>query len=370
MSRFEAVFFDMGGTVLEIRGVASAYREILARHGYHASDAQVHRWLAEARAGATALPAGIRPDLTIDARREHARREATVGALLDFAGVQAGREACREEIWSSWVGTKVFGLYPDAAEVLTVLKRAGLVIGAVSNWEPRLPELCANHGIAQYFDFILASEAEGHAKPGTRLFELALDRAGVLAGAAVHVGDHPLEDVQAAQAAGISAVLLRREEAGPSTHSPSINSLDALLPLVLCDGWLRGRVVTGKGEAEGFTKLPWVRRQVAERLGFDLYPGTLNLRVERPKDASRWLERRQQAGLPIEPSPGFCAARCFPVSVEGRFPGAIVLPEVPGYPTNVAEVIAPIALRAALPAQDGDELTLALSPVAGRVGGE
>ncbi len=38
----------------------------------------------------------------------------------------------------------------------------------------------------------------------------ALERLEVEAGAALHVGDHPLEDVEGAQAAGMEAVLLVR----------------------------------------------------------------------------------------------------------------------------------------------------------------
>lgn len=362
MSRFKAVFLDMGGTVLEVLGVEGPYREILAERGCAASPEQIRDWLIAAR-GAVGRPAGgDSGDFEVDAAQERARREAVLDAFLVLAGVRGDRDGCRTAMQSAWVGARVFGLYPEVPAVLAALKAGGLVVGAVSNWEPRLPELCAHHGIASHFDFILASESEGFAKPGRRLFQIALERAGVEPHEAIHAGDHLTEDVQAAESAGIRAALVRRGGSGPAGHTPCIPSLHALIPLALSDGWLRGRVISGKGEAAGFTRLPWVREQVAERLGFELSAGTLNLEIERPDDAALWAQTRQGAGIPIEPAPGYCAARCYPVSVEGQIPAAVVLPLVPGYPDRSVEVIAPVSLRTALGLKDGSELTLAISP--------
>ncbi len=127
------------------------------------------------------------------------------------------------------------------------------------------------------------------------------------------------------------------------------------------NGWLRGRVLSGRGEAAGFTRLPWVREQVARRLGFELYPGTLNLGVERNEDVALWLRLRSTPGVLIDPEPGYCAARCYPVSAAGQLPAAIVLPLVPDYPERSVEVIASLSLREALDLSDGDELALGLA---------
>ena len=51
-----------------------------------------------------------------------------------------------------------------------------------------------------------AAEDIGIAKPDARLFHEALSRGGVKAGAAVHVGDHPGDDIAGAQQAGLRAV--------------------------------------------------------------------------------------------------------------------------------------------------------------------
>jgi putative hydrolase of the HAD superfamily len=61
-------------------------------------------------------------------------------------------------------------------------------------------------GLADYFHFALRAEDLGIAKPDARLFQEALQRGGVDASAAVHVGDHPGDDIAGAQQAGLRAV--------------------------------------------------------------------------------------------------------------------------------------------------------------------
>ena len=69
----------------------------------------------------------------------------------------------------------------------------------------------------------------GLAKPNPRLFRLVLERLEVEAEAAMHVGDHPLEDVEGAQAAGMEAVLLDRgRPAGASSGSTPAGARDLL----------------------------------------------------------------------------------------------------------------------------------------------
>jgi CTP-dependent riboflavin kinase len=74
-----------------------------------------------------------------------------------------------------------------------------------------------------------------------------------------------------------------------------------------------------------------------------------------------WEELRSHPGKTLEPETGYCAGRCYPVSVEGQIPGAIVLPEVPSYPTDAVELLAPVNLREALKLGDGAAITIALS---------
>ncbi len=43
---------------------------------------------------------------------------------------------------------------------------------------------------------------------------------------------------------------------------------------------IQGIVQGGLGQGNSFTQLDWVRQQFRDKIGFDPYPGTLNLRVQ------------------------------------------------------------------------------------------
>lgn len=120
---------------------------------------------------------------------------------------------------------------------------------------------------------------------------------------------------------------------------------------------LKGRVFSGLGKGSEFLKLPWVRRQIKEKLGFNPYPGTLNIKIDEPfplRDNSEqvdWVE--------ITPEPGYCRGKCIKCYID-EIECAIVLPKIAGYPADVIEVIAPINLREKLGLRDGDILTVVI----------
>lgn len=124
---------------------------------------------------------------------------------------------------------------------------------------------------------------------------------------------------------------------------------------------LYGRITTGLGRGKHFTQLDWARRQFMEKLGFDPFPGTLNLILDDAKSLSVWQRLQNTPGVRVDNpngGPRVCDARCFRVSIEGQVDAAIVLPEVEGYAKYQVEVIAPIELRDALTIKDGDWLVL------------
>jgi riboflavin kinase len=126
-------------------------------------------------------------------------------------------------------------------------------------------------------------------------------------------------------------------------------------------GSLRGRVSGGSGKGSLFTRLEWARAQFIERLGVDPFPGTFNLVLEDDESKAAWCELRSMPGIPIE-NPGNasndCDGRCYRVTVDGWIRAAVVVPEVPGYPDDKIEIIAPIGLRDILGKSDGDVVVL------------
>ena len=91
------------------------------------------------------------------------------------------------------------------------LKKFGVILGVVSNWDSRLHSILKNTELASYFDFILASAEVGSAKPDKTIFAEALRRSGVSSNEACHIGDDLNADVRGANKAGIDAILIDRK---------------------------------------------------------------------------------------------------------------------------------------------------------------
>lgn len=75
-------------------------------------------------------------------------------------------------------------------------------LAALSNGNADLARI----GVAHLFDVVLSAEKVGHAKPHPAMFERALAQGRASAARALHIGDHPEQDVLAAQAAGLTAI--------------------------------------------------------------------------------------------------------------------------------------------------------------------
>jgi len=125
--------------------------------------------------------------------------------------------------------------------------------------------------------------------------------------------------------------------------------------------------VRGLGQAAGFTRLDWVRRQLLDAAGIDPHPGTLNLEVL-DEHLAEWSDWRALEGEPLDaPDAGYCAARCYPVRIDGRLPAAIVLPQVPAYPQHKLELVAALPVREHLALAEGARVRVdACAPLAAK----
>ncbi len=132
---------------------------------------------------------------------------------------------------------------------------------------------------------------------------------------------------------------------------------------------LIGRLATGIGQGEHFTRLDWARAQFIAKLGIDPYPGTVNVIVDDPDSMPVWVRVKRAPGIRIDnpnDGPHDCDARCYPVTVAGRIDGAIVVPEIDGYPAAQVEIIARVGIRETLGIEDGDPVEITLGRRPGR----
>lgn len=122
---------------------------------------------------------------------------------------------------------------------------------------------------------------------------------------------------------------------------------------------ITGRIVEGLKESSFFTHLPWVKKQFMTKLGVDPYPGTLNLDIIDASDVEKLKGIKRRKGVEIIPAdPGFCAAKCFHVLVCGKVKGALIIPQVPGYPESTLEIISSDSIRDVLSLKIGDPVSV------------
>ncbi len=117
-----------------------------------------------------------------------------------------------------------------------------------------------------------------------------------------------------------------------------------------------GRVFSGRGEGKKYVELPWVSQQIKETLGFDPFPGTLNLRLD-TENVKRKVQLEKNATLRLCHSEGYCTGLLFKASV-GEVLCGVVIPQVEKYPDDELEVVAEVDLRRELHLSDGDTILL------------
>lgn len=122
---------------------------------------------------------------------------------------------------------------------------------------------------------------------------------------------------------------------------------------------LTGRVFRGLGEGGFYVSLAEYREWFRKFLGFEPYPGTLNLRLSPESIAKRKLLESYE-GFRVPPirrgDRSYCSARLFKAIINDSIEGGVVIPERTVYGPDVIEVVAGVHLRTALGLKDGDEV--------------
>lgn len=125
---------------------------------------------------------------------------------------------------------------------------------------------------------------------------------------------------------------------------------------------LEGILFTGLGEGAYYVTRDGYRRQFIEKLGFDPYPGTLNLKLTAEYDMKTRSELEAYPAIDIEgfkdESRTFGSVRCYPAIINNRVKGAVLLAMRSHYNSSVVEIIAPAFLRSRLKLKDGNKVKI------------
>ena len=130
------------------------------------------------------------------------RRQILFHALAEagYAPVQA--RALADEAFEVFLHARhLVEPFADVQPTLEIL-RARYTLGVVTNGNANVRRL----GISDYFHFALCAEDLGIGKPDPAPFHEALRLGQAQASAAVHIGDHPSDDIAGAQRAGLRAI--------------------------------------------------------------------------------------------------------------------------------------------------------------------
>jgi riboflavin kinase len=132
---------------------------------------------------------------------------------------------------------------------------------------------------------------------------------------------------------------------------------------------LRGTVTSGMGEGRHYISLPGYMEQFRERLGYEPFPGTLNVDLDEASVRARAAVGSLEA-VPIDgwedEERTFGPATCFAATVEtggdpdpdGFTPAHIIVPERTHHDETQLELIAPAKLRDELDLDDGQTVVV------------
>jgi putative hydrolase of the HAD superfamily len=203
------IFFDAAGTLFHLpRGAGYHYAEVLARYGVQREEAAME---AAFRAVWLEIPA---PEPGFRADDDKGWWRDLVSRVLDRCEVgeaQVDRGPFFAELYAEFVRPAVWALYPETREVLETLA-ARFPLGVITNFDGRFRSIAAQLGIDHFFRHVVISSEVGADKPDARIFQHAVELAGVAPEDALHVGDDRVCDWEGAASAGLQIFALDRPQ--------------------------------------------------------------------------------------------------------------------------------------------------------------
>lgn len=238
--RFDAIIFDMGGTLIEFENVP--WDDL-----YPASLQAVLRFLKSEGIKTPSYDAILeRFFVLLERRRARGRAEMReyhitplVRELITAFKLRVKPDQIVRAV-DVYYGPirKHLTVFPEAKRTLATLRESGYAIGLLSNTPFRVQDHrqdLVRFGLWDHFHATLFSSTMKYRKPHPEPFKVICQRLGVSPKRSLYIGDRQFEDVQGPQSVGMTACLIRRNgkpyEPG-LTHSAEIWSLDELMPLL------------------------------------------------------------------------------------------------------------------------------------------
>lgn len=232
MSSIEMVFFDAGDTLIRpYPSFAELFVEVCGRRAVTVepeSVRQVQERLAPHLIDLAEDTGVTQPSLDPDDSRVF--WTFLYRRLLEELGID--RPELVEDLFATFSRSTSYKVFDDVFPVLSRLEESGYRLGLISNFEGWLQNVLIEQELGESFDVSVISGIEGVEKPDPRIYEIAIERAGIDPRRAVHIGDSMRMDVQPAREVGLNVVLLDRVGRYPDAGCPTIATLEELPALV------------------------------------------------------------------------------------------------------------------------------------------
>ncbi|MCW4046910.1 MAG: DUF120 domain-containing protein [Candidatus Bathyarchaeota archaeon] len=207
----------------------------------------------------------------------------------------------------------------------------------------QLAEMGAHKRTAKISTEFLA-EKMGISQQTASRYLIELERAGLIQRTVTPEGS--LIKIESAGAAELQRLYASLRSLIEATYPPSVT--------------LEGTVFTGLGEGAYYIAKEYYRKQFIEKLGFDPYPGTLNLKLTSDYDLKTRTELEAYPAIEIQgfknENRTFGLVKCYPATIENKVKGALIFALRSHYDASVVEIIAPACLRKQLNLKDGHKV--------------
>ena len=246
MAIVRAVLFDLDDTLFDHRQCArAALLGVRASHDCFARFEGVEMEASHAR-----ILEELHLDVMAGRRDLDSARVERFRRLYSWAGVDADVElASRAALTYRQRYLEARTEVRGASALLASVRRHATVVVVSNNLLEEQQDKLNYCDLAPHVDVLVVSEEAGVSKPDPRIFEIALERAGVGAVEAVMLGDSWTNDIEGARAAGIRAIWFNRlGTPSPDIDVPAIQSLEPVDDVL--------RTILGENDADAPTREP------------------------------------------------------------------------------------------------------------------
>lgn len=218
------VSFDAAGTLFHpFPSVGAIYREIAVQHGLDYCQDELNKGFARGFRNVS------KDDSILDGdQRERSFWKNVVRVSIEnFEEQPKDFEALFHDMWETFSHGDRWKPSEGAANTLEHLRDQGYQVALLTNWDSRVRRVLQETGFEAHFDHIFVSSEIGFEKPDLEIFRHVERQTNTPPEKILHIGDSLKHDIDGAQNAGWSPILISEDD---SHHSiKTIRSIPELL---------------------------------------------------------------------------------------------------------------------------------------------